>query len=179
MSTAVILQPHYFPWMGVFEQIKLSDVYVHLDDVQLPQGRSFCSRVQLKTRHARIWLSVPIVRNGLQLIRDTRTDESQPWRRHHLATLRECFKGAPFADDAIGIAVDTLAVKSTHLSEICIFGIEKVASYLGITARFDRSSNLSSKGVKDDKIITLLNSLGADTYITGHGAKSYMDHEKM
>ena len=50
MKKIVISQPMLFPWIGIFEQIKLSDVYVHYDDAQLPQGRSFINRVQIKTK---------------------------------------------------------------------------------------------------------------------------------
>jgi hypothetical protein len=39
-KTIVILRPQYFPWAGVFEQIRLADIYVHHDDVQFPQRRS-------------------------------------------------------------------------------------------------------------------------------------------
>lgn len=179
MRTAVILQPQYFPWAGVFEQINLADVYIHLDDVQLPQGRSFCSRVQLKTQRGQVWLTVPIIRNGLQIIKDTKTDESQPWRKNHLIALRESLKGAPFAEDAVAIAADTLDLKSDYLSDICIFGIEQIVKYLNINVEFGRSSELISQGLKDDRIISLLNSLSAEVYVTGHGAKKYMDHEKM
>ena len=40
----VISQPMFFPWIGMFEQIKAADVFLHYDDVQMPQGRSFISR---------------------------------------------------------------------------------------------------------------------------------------
>ncbi|HOX52645.1 MAG TPA: WbqC family protein, partial [Fibrobacteria bacterium] len=33
--TVVITQPMYFPWVGLFEQIRLADEIVWLDDVQL------------------------------------------------------------------------------------------------------------------------------------------------
>ena len=52
MTTVVISQPMFFPWVGMFEQIALADVYVHYDDVQFSKG-SFTNRVQLKTARAR------------------------------------------------------------------------------------------------------------------------------
>ena len=48
MTTVVISQPMLFPWVGMFEQVALADVFVHYDDVQFSKG-SFTNRVQLKT----------------------------------------------------------------------------------------------------------------------------------
>ena len=47
--TLVVSQPMFLPWVGLFEQVRLADVFIHYDDVQLPQGGNFMSRVQLKT----------------------------------------------------------------------------------------------------------------------------------
>lgn len=53
----VISQPFYLPWPGLFNQIKMADIFIHYDDAQLPQGRSFCSRVQIRTKDKIGWLS--------------------------------------------------------------------------------------------------------------------------
>ena len=42
----VVSQPMFLPWIGLFEQVRLADRFIHYDDVQLPQGRSFISRVK-------------------------------------------------------------------------------------------------------------------------------------
>ena len=53
----------FFPWVGLFEQIRLANVFVHYDDVQLPQGRSFTTRVQLKAPTGVHWLTMPVKPN--------------------------------------------------------------------------------------------------------------------
>ena len=55
----VISQPMFFPWVGLFEQIRLADIYVHYDDVQFSKG-SFVNRVQIKTNKGTQWLTVPL-----------------------------------------------------------------------------------------------------------------------
>ncbi len=45
----VISQPMLFPWVGMLEQIRLSDTYVFYDDVQFSTGPgNRVSRVQVK-----------------------------------------------------------------------------------------------------------------------------------
>ncbi len=55
----VISQPMLFPWAGMFEQIRLADVYVHYPDVQFSKG-SFTNRVQVKTAGGSRWLTLPL-----------------------------------------------------------------------------------------------------------------------
>ena len=80
MKRVVISQPMLLPWIGIFEQIKASDIFIHYDDVQFPQGRSFSSRVQVKTQQGSRWLTVPVKHDGKQLIRDMKIDATKNWK---------------------------------------------------------------------------------------------------
>ena len=58
---AVISQPMYFPWVGMFEQVRLCDIFVYYNDVQFSKG-SFTNRVQIKAPNNEgfKWLTVPL-----------------------------------------------------------------------------------------------------------------------
>ena len=178
MSTVVILQPQFLPWLGVFEQIARCDTFVHFDDVQLPQGRSFCTRVQIKTGQGIQWLSVPCVRQSGQTILATRTDEATDWRKKHLATLATTFAGYAHRDDALDIATALHAGRDDRLCEINVKAIELIASYLGLSRRFARSSAIATDGAKDDLLLSILRTLDATTYVSGMGGLKYIDHDK-
>src|SRR5438045_9070322 len=89
----------FLPWIGLFEQIRLADVFMHYDDVQLPQGRSFVSRVQVKTSNGVDWLTAPIdhARSG-KLINEVILARSEDWRGRHLKTLRHAYARTPHFD---------------------------------------------------------------------------------
>ena len=56
-----IHQPNYLPWLGYFDKIKQSDIFVVFDDVQFPRGKKhFGHRNQIKTNTGKKWLTVPI-----------------------------------------------------------------------------------------------------------------------
>src|SRR4051794_36230750 len=96
--TLVVLQPMFLPWVGFFEQARLSDVFIHYDDVQLPQGRSFVSRVQIKSAQGVSWLSAPIDRtDSARSIKETVFVDHTDWRSKHLKTLRHAYAGAPYS----------------------------------------------------------------------------------
>lgn len=176
MKTIVISQPMFFPWVGIFEQIRLSDIYVHFDDVQLPQGRSFINRVQIKAPQGSLWLTVPIRRQRHCPINQVITDNKQEWRRKHLKTLEQLYCKAHFFDDMMKIAKETYRLQTDRLSQINIFAIESICSYFGIGKEYALSSNLSSKLKKNEHLLELIKRFGCNRYITGHGAKNYLDY---
>ncbi len=89
MKTVVVLQPQFFPWRGVFEQIRLADEFVHLDDAQFQKG-GFTNRVQIKTPHGPQWLTVPVLRSGkLPPIADVEIDYTSALAREAPAHLRD------------------------------------------------------------------------------------------
>src|SRR5271165_5531971 len=76
----VISQPMFFPWVGMFEQIRLADVYIHYSDVQFSKG-GFVNRVQIKTASGIKWLTVPLEGVSLgQKINQVRIDDRRAWR---------------------------------------------------------------------------------------------------
>jgi len=173
----VISQPMYFPWAGIFEQMRLADCFVHYDDVQLPQGRSFSTRVQVKSSQGPMWLSVPVVRRVGQNIIEARVDDGQKWRQRHLATLSQLYSKAPFKQDMLELAHTVLNTTTDNLCEINILSIELCAKYLGISGSIERSSRLGVAGASSQRLCDICKHLGASEYITGHGAKNYLDHD--
>ena len=173
----VISQPMFFPWIGIFEQIRLADIYVHYDDVQLPQGRSFVSRVQIKAPSGSRWLTAPIHREHKAKIKAVTLDDSQKWREEHLKTLQHNYAQAPFANDMLALVQSVYTFNTSYLSELNIFAIEKIAKYFDITAGFVKSSNYHIDASGSEKILQLVKQLGGTVYITGHGARNYLNHE--
>jgi hypothetical protein len=176
-SNIVILQPMYLPWAGFFDQIRLCDVFIHFDDVQLPQGRHFTSRVQIKTPQGQQWLTVPIVRSSRGLIKDVQMDESSGWRAHHLSTFSQYLAQTPFCREAVQILEGIYSYKSDKLAAFNINAVEMIADYLGLARIFLRSSELNIGGSSSLKLLNIVKKVGGKTYITGHGAKNYLDHK--
>ena len=54
-----IMQPFFLPWIGYFEMIDASDIFILLDDVQFAK-RSWHQRNKIKGANDIIWLTVPV-----------------------------------------------------------------------------------------------------------------------
>lgn len=172
----VISQPMFLPWAGLFEQIRLADIFVHYDDVPLPQGRSFISRVQAKGEKAQEWLTVPLIRRSRGLIREVRIDHSEPWKKEHLATFSRLLKSAPCFDEARALLETIYGFDTPFLSQFNIHALEVISHYLGFAPRFVKSSELAVEGKSSGRLLKLVTQLGGTCYITGHGARNYLDH---
>ncbi len=177
MKRVVVSQPMLLPWIGIFEQIRASDIFIHYDDVQFPQGRSFSSRVQVKTEYGSRWLTVPVKHDGKQLIQDVKIDATKKWKENHLGVFRQSYRKAPFGDMALELVESIYAMESDSLSDFCIFGIEKIAMFLGLNCEFSRSSRYGFTSSSSRKLLDIVMAEKGKIYITGHGAKNYLDHE--
>jgi len=58
MTTIAVHQPAYLPWIGYFEKIIQSDIFIYLDTVQFEKN-NFTNRNKIKTAQGEIWLTVP------------------------------------------------------------------------------------------------------------------------
>lgn len=175
MKSVVILQPQFFPWRGVFEQMRLAQVYVHFTDVAPPQGRSMLNRVQIKTAQGSQWLTVP-VRKGSAWIQDMRTDETQPWREKHLRTLEQAYAQAPFSDQMLELVRTLYANPTDNLCEFNIQALETIARFLNLDCDFVRSTDFPP-AAGADRLLQISQALAASGYITGHGALNYLKRE--
>lgn len=174
----VISQPMYFPWRGIFEQIKLADIFVHYDDVKMPQGRSFINRVQLKTPDGFDWMTIPLTRHGASSapINTVETAPSRSWREDHLNLFHHNYSRAPYYKDAKILLEETLKTGGDRLADIAIRSMELCASYLGLKTKFILSSHLSIPGRSSEKLRDVVKHLGGTVYITGHGGKNYLNY---
>src|SRR6267154_6293222 len=96
---AVILQPSYIPWRGVFDQIDRADVFIFYDDVQYDK-RGWRNRNQIKTAQGKQWLSIPVYSKGSQTenipINQIRIVWDSPWNQDHWKAIRHAYARAPY-----------------------------------------------------------------------------------
>lgn len=167
----------FFPWVGLFEQIRLADLFVHYNDVQFPQGRSFCSRVQIKMKDKIHWLTVPVTRKKEQLIIDVKIDESQDWRGKHLQTLKYAYGNSVYCNEMIELVKRVYYPRTNSLCEMNIKALEEISRYFELETDFMCSSDIGASSTKTERLIQLLKKVNASVYITGWGAKNYLNHE--
>jgi WbqC-like protein len=179
MTTVVISQPMLFAWVGLFEQIRLADTYVHYVDVPFSKG-SFTNRVQVKTAAGVRWLTVPLEHQGLGTqIRETQVSYRGAWQRKHLATLKQAYARAKFCGDMIALVEAVYSHRDETIAELAIRSLESVCAYYGLDRgkRFLRSPDLGVGSSGSARVLEIVQRLQGGVYVTGHGAGNYLEHE--
>lgn len=176
--TLVVSQPMFLPWIGLFEQVRLADVFIHYDDVQLPQGRSFMSRVQLKSANGVSWLTVPIDhKKSGKLLNEVVLVDPAEWREKHLRTIRHAYAKRPYFALMFELVEKIYSQATDRLAEFNILALEQIAQWLGLAPTFIRSSAMGITGGSSERLVSLCEAVDCDVYVTGHGALKYLNHE--
>ena len=90
-----ILQSNYIPWIGYFDIVNYSDIFIFYDDVQYTKN-DWRNRNLIKTNDGLKWVTVPVRSIQLdQLICDTQITSSKVFEKH-LNSLRANYAKAPF-----------------------------------------------------------------------------------
>jgi len=168
-------QPSYLPWLGYFEKISRSDVYVFLDSVQLEKN-SYSYRNKIKTPNGLFWLTVPLKMKGhtSNCIKDIIIDNTQQWKKKHLKNIFYNYKKAPFFDELYP-KLDVLYKENYEFfSEFAYNHLLFWMNELDIKTKIIKSSELPIKGKKSDLILDLCKHLEADKYISGFFGKDYL-----
>ena len=174
----VILQPSYIPWRGYFHQISLADVFVFYDDVQYDK-RGWRNRNKIKTPDGTRWLTIPVHAKGAQTehiaINQIKIDWTKPWNEQHWLSLKHAYAKAPFFNQYSARLQEMYARQTEFLADFTITLTIEIASWLGFKPQFIRSSEIPSHGERTERLISILQHLGADHYISGPSARDYID----
>lgn len=178
-----IHQPNFLPWIGYFHKIANVDKFVLLDDVQLPRGKSFCSRTKILISSKESWLTIPILgKSDKMLIKDTRVNNTINWKRKHLKTIELNYKKAKFFGEIFPIIEEGYNIFSDYLIYYNILFVKKISSYLNINVEFFKSSEISPESRKSglERIIEICKYLNVTSYLSGSGAgsKRYIKEEE-
>jgi len=169
-------QPAYFPWLGYFDKISKSDVFIYLDDVQFEKN-SFINRNKIKTPQGPQWLTIPIKIKGHlnQTIGNTFIDDAQAWRVKHLRSIEMNYSKAPYFKDCFLKLNDLILISESNLSDFCWHHLNFWLEEFQINTKIIKSSELGVESKKSDFVLDICKKQRADLYISGKLGRDYLD----
>lgn len=173
---AAIIQSSFIPWKGYFDIIHDADVFVFLEDVQYTR-HDWRSRNRIKTPGGIKWLSVPVIGGIRQQLWEAKIDGRQ-WADVHKKTIHHSYASSPYYQCYKDEIFRIFDGSYETISELNIGAIKRIAVLLGIRMKFVNSRSLNVGGRKDDKLIGICHTVGADEYISGPSAQAYIRPEK-
>ena len=169
----------YFPWYGHIEMIKYCDTYVFFDDAQFK--KNYYHRVQLNNKGKQLFITIPLQKHHkFKNLNDIYPSRNTDWRKEHISKFRNLYMKAPFFEMALKTLEDTLSFEDyPSLPIISENSTKSLVNFFGIKdIKFLRSSDLKCTGKSTEKLINICKDIGADIYVTAHGAKNYLDHKR-
>lgn len=185
-----IHQPSYWPYLGLFDKVARSDVFVFLDDVQYVKN-DFKNRNRIfinspaSVNAGRIdWLTLPVRHESMtQTIQETQVINGATALRKHANTLQQAYGTLPGYQEFGARLVSLFQAQNRDalaLADINIATARFAFDVLGIgTEIAGRSSAIKGKSTDPtQRLIDLCHHVGADTYLAGAGGREYMQVEE-
>ena len=161
-------QPEHFPYLGFFQKMAASDLFVILDDVKFQGRRSFQNRNKFLNRSGNEeWFTVPVEKNSYnKKINEVKTAPDHGWRKQiHNKMIQN-----------LGQTFDHV-YNTDSLYEINMRSIQVCREAFDITVPMLNSSELKCGDHKAALLANICKKVGATTYLSGLGAKKYLDKE--
>ncbi len=166
-------QPEYIPWLGFFDKLARCDTFVIYDDAQYQHG-GFHNRNRIRTSRGWEWLTVPIVHGHPQTIKNVKISGDN-WKDKHLNAISLNYQKTPFFKEYFPIIKEAIKSNQQYLMNVNLHLIEAIADLLNIKVHMVRSSEFPYCGhEKNEKLISICKYLGAETYLSGSGGRTYV-----
>ena len=170
----VILQSNYIPWKGYFDLINDADLFIFYDEVQYTKN-DWRNRNQICTKNGLQWLTIPVGKDAVNG-KISEVQLTPEWQQLHYKSLFLGYKSADHFKQLEEIMNDYLVEKKWNsLKELNQYLIKKISLLLEIDTKFEDSSKYILEGDRVTRLISLLEQAGASEYISGPGAKNYLD----
>ena len=176
---AGIHQPHYYPWIGYFNKMAKSDIFILLDEVQMEKG-SYMYRNRILNKQGKIvYLTISGDKHGFidKEYREIRSKDDTVWLTKHKEEIKRAYGDSVYFAEVWSVLSDLFETHESTICDYCIRSILRIRDLLGIESRVVLQSELKYDITqrKNDLVIELCRAVGAAEYLSGNGARKYAD----
>lgn len=180
--TVAVHQPNLFPWLGFFDKINRSDVFILLDHVvNNPRGSLWTKRVQILANGIPYWLTLPLEHTRGKVFLPINRMKISPIfnKEKHLQTMHQNYNKAKYFSSVFQfVEYFYQDDNSTLLAEKNINFILTISQKIGINTRFFISSKLDPVASASEMLIDLVLKTGGTTYLYGGLGENYQQKDK-
>jgi hypothetical protein len=165
------MQPYFFPYIGYWQLMALTDIYVIYDDVNFIKG-GWINRNRILGPDGPFYINVPCKNAGSGIkICDVGADISPTYLRKTSNKLAFAYRRAPYFEEVYPFIFDLMSFQSDSLADYLANSVEKIALRLGIGTTFIRSSKVSLAPELSGqmRVIEICRQLGATAYLNAIG----------
>ena len=168
-------QPTFFPWIGYYDLIDQSNIFVILDDVKF-EKQSWHHRNNFKSQKGLELFTLPILSGKSKLIKDVEIFNPERVQKKFKHFLITNYSKAKFFENYFQIFIERFN-KDSNSKKLLILNsglINLSLSILQIKKKILFSSSLKVDKVKSERIIDICKKCNEENYLSGLGAKEYL-----
>jgi hypothetical protein len=170
-------QPNYLPWLGFFDKMMNSELFIIEDNVQF-ENRGYTNRNLIKQQTESKWLTVPVEdgdkRKPINEIKISSKGESD-WARRHWLSIKYHYSNSPFWYKYKDFFEDAYERNWEFLIDINLHFINGIRNFLGIKTPMIFASSLNAEGHKSELVLAQCKAVGADIFFAGTGSRCYLN----
>lgn len=172
-------QPNYLPYLGYFDKMVKSDVFVIYDDAQFKKNE-FQHRNKIRIKEGWKYLTVPVEKkrkpiNEVKIKNDVLTSKGLRWYEDHLHNINDNYKDAPYFDRYKNEISSIYERTYEILADLNMDLIYFLRSAFNIKTKLVFSSEMGFKSKGTERLVDMVKALGGDVYISGKWGRDYLD----
>lgn len=173
---AAIHQLQYWPGLRFFAKMRAADLFIYLDDVQF-EKREFQNRNRIRTPRGWQYLTAPVISKGRfsQKINEVELELPAGWLAGHLQSIKMNYARAPFFKAHLPALEELHSRDYRLLSDLAMATMDFLKDGFGIKTPVRFSSEFNVNEASSARLARLCAAAGADGYLSGAGAKAYLD----
>lgn len=165
-----IMQPYLFPWIGYFQLIYQSDIFVLYDDACfIKQGYINRNSILCNGQAQRFTVPVPGASSYKRINELCFSDQVGKI----VKTVGQCYSKAPYFQDVMPLVEAVLFHQQRDITACCQRAIESIFGYLGMERKIIRSAELDYDRTEnaENKVIGMCKALKGDMYVNSTGGR--------
>ena len=173
-------QPEFFPYIGYWKKMSIANKFVLVDSINY-QPKNFQNRNQIRVGNGSdkvCWLKIPIIKDGdirYQKINQVLINNNTDWKNSHLHLIQQSYKKTKYFNDVYPFINTLYNYDTPYLSQFTSNIICKLSDKLNIKEDISSTSSTLINSKKNNLLIDICNEYGCDGYLSGMGAKDYVD----
>jgi len=174
-----IHQLNFAPWLGYFNKIYKSDLFILMDEVQITFSETMNRNRILNKYGAISFLSIPCVKKDYlnKKFYEIEISDAFDWQERFKCVLKDSFSKSKYFYEIFDLLKPIFDKKYKYVIDVNFDLLNILLDLLGIKTKIIKQSSLTydRSKKKNDLVIELCKAVNADIYLSGNGAKDYMD----
>lgn len=174
------MQPYWFPYIGYFQLIAHSDVFVIRDEVQYTK-EGWINRNRFLVAGEPRWITLPVKRAPHRSrISEREYLLEQPEVDRVARRLEEAYRSAPQFEAVRRLVTETMSYDTATVSAFNTNAIEAVLEFIGVDVEVLAASSLQlADGVGgEDRVIEICRRVNATRYLNPIGGRTLYSAER-